>query len=125
MRFHFITVPIHGGADAEVELNQFLSTHRVLAVDRQLVADGPRSVWAICVTYVGAGSVGVSDVGSNKRGRIDYREILPEAQFQVFVMLRDLRKKLSDRESARRGGGLSPRRAHASAPARRVREEAV
>jgi hypothetical protein len=49
MRLHFVTVPIHGSAEAEEELNQFLATHRVIAVDRQLVTDGQRSAWAICV----------------------------------------------------------------------------
>ena len=49
MRLHFVTVPIHGSAEAEEELNQFLAMHRVIAVDRQLVADGARSAWAICV----------------------------------------------------------------------------
>ena len=32
MRLHFVTVPIHGSAEGE--LNQFLATHRVIAVDR-------------------------------------------------------------------------------------------
>lgn len=51
MKLHFITVPIHGSDAAEEELNRFLASHRVLAVDRQLVTDGPRSAWAICVAY--------------------------------------------------------------------------
>ena len=37
MRFHFVIVPIHGSAPAEEELNQFLASHRALAVDRQVM----------------------------------------------------------------------------------------
>jgi len=97
MRLHFVTVPIHGSAEAEAELNQFLATHRVIAVDRQLVSDGPRSAWAICITYVEPGAGAGLDAGG-KKGRVDYREVLPEAEFQVFAKLRDLRKRLAERE---------------------------
>jgi len=96
MRLHFVTVPIHGSAAAEDELNQFLATHRVMAVDRQLVADGTRSAWAICITYVDAGGSPGADASGKKR--VDYRDVLPDAEFQVFVKLRDLRKQLAERE---------------------------
>ena len=96
MRFHFVTVPIHGSAVAEEELNQFLANHRAIAVDRQLVTDGPRSAWAICVTYADAGAGAATD--ASKKARVDYREILSDAEFQVFAKLRELRKKLSEHE---------------------------
>lgn len=96
MRLHFVTVPIHGCTAAEEELNQFLATHRVIAVDRQLVSDGARSAWAICVTYVDASPSATADAAGKKR--VDYREILPDAEFQVFAKLRDLRKQLAERE---------------------------
>ncbi len=95
MRLHFVTVPIHGSEAAEEDLNQFLATHRVIAVDRQLVVDGPRSAWAICVTYVVAGA---SDAADANKKRVDYREVLPDAEFQAFAKLRDLRKQIAERE---------------------------
>jgi hypothetical protein len=42
MRLHFVSVPVYDSAQAEAELNQFLATHRVIAMDRQLIPDGPR-----------------------------------------------------------------------------------
>jgi len=51
MRFHFAAVPVHGNAEVERELNVFLGSHRVLGVERHLVADGAQSVWAICVSH--------------------------------------------------------------------------
>lgn len=96
MKLHFVTVPIHNSSAAEGELNQFLSSHRVIAVDRQLVSDGARSAWAICVTYV-PGDAG-TPVEASKKPRLDYRELLPAADFQVFARLRDLRKRLAERE---------------------------
>ena len=98
MKFHFITVPIPGSDAAEEELNRFLASHRVLAVDRQLVADGPRSAWAICVSYTEASGPAVTE-GLGKKGRLDYREILTPEDFQVFARLRDLRKQLAERDA--------------------------
>ncbi len=100
MRLHFVTVPVHGSAAAEDELNHFLGTHRVIAVERQLVADGPRSTWAVCVAYVDGPGVpghGASAPDPAKK-RVDYREVLPPAEFQVFAKLRDLRKVTAERD---------------------------
>lgn len=94
MRLHFVTVPVHGSADAETELNQFLASRRVVAVDRQLVPDGTRSAWAICVEYVDAPAAAPNAPNPNSKG-IDYRDVLPTAQFQVFAKLRDLRNKIA------------------------------
>lgn len=43
MRLHFLAIPVFDPAEGESELNRFLSTHRILALDRQLVSDGPRN----------------------------------------------------------------------------------
>ncbi len=97
MRLHFATVPVFSGTQAaEAELNAFLASHRVDSVDRQLVVDGPRSAWAICVAYVDGPEPGSK--AASKKGRVDYREVLPPEQFQVFARLRELRKKLAERE---------------------------
>src|SRR6185436_11993097 len=80
------------------ELNQFLASHRVIAVDRQLVMDGPRSAWAICVTYVNADAGAGAGAGSGEKNRVDYRDVLPEEEFQVFAKLRDLRKRIAEQE---------------------------
>lgn len=43
MRLHFLAIPVFDPAEGESELNRFLSTHRIIALDRQLVSDGPRN----------------------------------------------------------------------------------
>lgn len=100
MRLHFIAVPVLGGGAAEQELNQFLASHRVVGVDRHLVADGARSAWAVCVAYVepsnGAPHGATNDPTAKKR--VDYRDILPAAEFQVFAKLRELRKEIAEHE---------------------------
>lgn len=105
MRLHFVPVPVHDGGEAEAELNQFLATHRILAVDRQLIADGPRSTWAVCITYAPGTAKDAAllapATGDKRRTdprRVDYRDELPSDEFQVFAKLRELRKKLSERD---------------------------
>jgi len=101
MRFHFVTIPIFDSGTVEAELNQFLGSHRVVSVERHLVPDGARTVWAICVTYAETPgpTKSVNDANTGKKGRIDYRETLSADQFQLFVKLRDWRKTTSDHEA--------------------------
>ena len=94
MLVRFFAIPIQGGDEAAEELNQFLGAHRIVAIDRQFVEDGPDSVWALCVTYVQASN----RPQTAKRGKIDYREVLSEPDFAVFAKLRALRKTLADKE---------------------------
>lgn len=94
MRLHFVTVPVFETAAAEDELNQFLASHRVLAVERALVNDGPRSVWAVCVSYLPAGGSALPI----KKGRVDYREVLAPPEFALYARLRNLRKTLAERD---------------------------
>ncbi|MBK8908173.1 MAG: HRDC domain-containing protein [Rhodospirillales bacterium] len=76
------------------EVNRFLGAHRIVAIDRQFVQDGANSAWALCITYVQS----ANRPPPGRRGRIDYREVLTEADFSVFVKLRELRKTLADQE---------------------------
>ncbi len=100
MRLHFATVPIHGGADAEEELNRFLASHRVVSVDRHLVTESGGSVWAVCVTWIDGARSDDPSRADAKKARVDYREILTEAQFAVFARLRELRKTIAERDGA-------------------------
>ncbi len=51
MRVKFFPVPALTPDEANDEINQFCATHRVTALDKQLIADGERSFWAVCITY--------------------------------------------------------------------------
>ena len=95
MRIQFFTVPIHSADDVAAELNAFLSSHRVVSVDRQFVADGPNSCWAICVTWTEPDS---RQSTAGRRSRIDYKEVLNEQQFAVYSRLRALRKEIAERD---------------------------
>lgn len=94
MRICFFSVPAREPEGVADEVNQFLASHRVLSVDRHLVADGPGSFWAICVSYLDrAGGPPLA-----RKGKVDYREVLPQEQFAVFAKLRALRKQIAESE---------------------------
>jgi superfamily II DNA helicase RecQ len=98
MSLKFFMIPVRHPSQGEEELNSFLSSHRVLAVDRRFVEQGENSYWTVCVDYDNA-VAGPGMSGFSKKGRIDYREVLPPAQFAIFAKLRDLRKQLAQAEA--------------------------
>jgi superfamily II DNA helicase RecQ len=100
VRFRFFTIPLHGGEDQAQELNRFLAGHRLLAIDRQFVADGANSAWAICVSFDENGAeMAPRPVGSvGKRGKVDFKDILGAEEFAVFARLRALRKERAEAE---------------------------
>ena len=93
MQTRFFTVPASAPAESEAELNAFLRSHRVLSVRKELVS-GPKegAFWAIAVDYLESGS------RPSGKSSIDYKEVLSEAEFEVFRRLRELRKRLAEAE---------------------------
>ena len=98
MQLRFFNLPIHGPAEAVEELNQFLASRRVLAVDRQFVTDGPNSAWSLCVSY-DASPAATRPPVIGKRPKVDYRELLTPPEFAVFSRPRGLRKEKADAEA--------------------------
>ena len=99
MQVRFFTVPVHGGGDAAAELNQFLNGHRILSIDRHLVADAANSAWAVCVSFDQPGATqAVPARGAVRADKVDYKEVLTPPQFAVFARLRALRKEMADKE---------------------------
>jgi hypothetical protein len=95
VKLRFFTVPMLDGEEESQELNRFLATNRVLLVERHFVCDGPRSAWAICVSYLDRGGRPAPDQGQGRR--VDYRDILSESDFAVYAKLRRLRKAMADK----------------------------
>lgn len=94
MRMKFFTVPVFDGDAAAGELDGFLSTHRILSIDRQFLQEGHTSAWCLCIGYIDAGD----RPQPVKRGKVDYKELLSEIDFAAYAKLRDLRKKLAEQD---------------------------
>lgn len=96
----FFQVPVGGDGMVEEELNRFLRAHRVLRVEREMTRREGAPAWAVCVEYlegVGGGSGGAGARRGEDR-KVDYKELLNEADFAVFSALRELRKTLAEVE---------------------------
>lgn len=95
LQFKIFTVPL-GDPAASDEMNRFLAGHRVLTVQRELVQKGELCAWTFCVEYLAqAGAPGA--LGARKE-RMDYKTVLPPAQFAVFARLRECRKDLAAKD---------------------------
>jgi len=100
MSYKFFTIPIRDAGEAEAELNGFLRGHKVLAVDRRWVDQGPASFWCFCVDYLESGPDGSGPGrGPGSRAKVDYKETLKPEDFAVFAKLRDLRKEIAQTEA--------------------------
>lgn len=102
MAYRFFVIPIRDEGSTAAELNGFLRSHRVLAVDRRWVEAGTESFWSFCVDYLehGGGRAGPG-AGRNGAGRakVDYREVLSPEDFAVFARLRQARKEIAQAEA--------------------------
>ncbi len=94
MKYRFFHIPALDSEAEETALNDFCARHRVASVEKSLVVNGLSSYWAVCVTY----QDGTSKLPVVRKGRIDYREVLNEADFAIFARLRTLRKELAENE---------------------------
>jgi len=96
MAYSFFRIPCGPESGAADELNLFLRSHSILAVHREWVENGDASFWAFCVQFQDAA---MPFAKSSRVGpKIDYKEILTEAQFTLYVKLRDKRKQIAERD---------------------------
>jgi superfamily II DNA helicase RecQ len=94
MSYAFFWIPAMEPQPAQEELNRFLASHRVMAVERQFVTQASGAAWSIAVEYAEGAPVGVPA----RKGRVDYRELLDPATFVLFDALRKHRRRLSESE---------------------------
>jgi superfamily II DNA helicase RecQ len=105
MSLMFFAIPAATPEFAQNELNAFCAINAVVALEKHLVDCGLESFWSVCVTLrdgpgklpKAAGMAG--QAGSRSAGKIDYREVLSEADFSLYVRLRELRKSLAVQEA--------------------------
>jgi len=97
MQFKLFSIPATGDVEAEEELNCFLRSHRAVSVEKELVQGGHTAYWCFCVEYLLNGPL--PEGKSSGRPRVDYKEILSEDDFALFVRLREARKQLAGKEA--------------------------
>ena len=96
MKYKFFNVPVFGSEAAEAELNRFLSSHRVVSVEKNFTKDGLRGCWCFCIHYLE--SKPVTNGRPAAQSRVDYKEILNDQDFQKYARLRELRNAKAKEE---------------------------
>ena len=97
MQLKLFVLPIKNLGVAEAEMNAFLRGHRVLAVKKEFVADGENSFWTFCVEYLDGAGAGAMLPGG-RPPKVNYKEGLKPAEFEMFSRLRDWRKGVAEKE---------------------------
>lgn len=97
MKLQFFTIPAMMPAQAQEAFNRFCGAHQVISIEKQFVADGENSYWALCVCYREA-TQAVAATLPQRKNKIDYRAVLSEHDFALYARLRELRRVLAEQE---------------------------
>ncbi|MGI6303883.1 MAG: HRDC domain-containing protein [Verrucomicrobiota bacterium] len=91
MQLKFFAVPTIDSLSMEDEVNQFIRSHQVVSIQREIAQQGSNIHWAICIEYQDGNQ-------TFKKNRLDYKDILNGPDFALFCKLRDRRKELAEKE---------------------------
>lgn len=72
----------------------FCAGVKVINLEKHFAPQGENSYWSVCVNYIQSAQAN----NSNKKAKVDYREVLSEIDFSLFAQLRELRKQLANAE---------------------------
>lgn len=89
MQFNTFFIPMADDGRAQDELNTFLRSKRVLAVEKTFAGQG----WSFCVEWLEGGK---PELGG--KPRVDYKELLSPEEFALFSRLREKRRELAQRD---------------------------
>ena len=90
MSFRLFTVR-PSDAEALAELNAFVSGHRVVRIDRHMIRPDNDPAVLFIVEFASDGA----PTTAKKTPQVDYRELLTDAEFEVFSALRDIRRDIA------------------------------
>lgn len=100
--YRIFTRAIPGDDAVERELNAFLSSHRIVAVQSCLAtSEGHGAQWVWCVEYVGDGRTESATGADSVRAFVDYAKELPPEVFARYDALRAMRKTVATNEGVR------------------------
>ena len=96
MQIQIFNISLADGAEGLSEMNRFLTGHKVLEVEQQFFGNANGGMWSFCVRYLPTANGGsASPFQSAAKEKVDYRQVLSEAEFAVFSRLRVIRKQLA------------------------------
>ena len=91
MQIRIFNVPLIDSGESLAEMNRFLAGHKVIEVEQRFFQNEKSGCWSFCVRYLPT----TSNVQNALKEKIDYKQVLSEAEFAVFSKLREIRKQIS------------------------------
>jgi len=95
MQIKIFNVPLTDNGESIAEMNRFLSGHKVLEVEQRFFQNEKGGCWSFCVRYLPS----VSNFQNAIKEKIDYKQVLSEAEFAVFSKLREIRKQIATNDA--------------------------
>jgi len=95
MQFKIFTIPVTDDGSAMEDMNRFLRSHKVLEAEQQLVSTKNGTQWHFCIKYLANSQPEDKPQNASK---IDYKEILDEKTFAVFLPCAKFARKLQKKK---------------------------
>ncbi|WP_347986372.1 HRDC domain-containing protein [Methylomonas sp. AM2-LC] len=99
MKYKFFAIPATNPESIESQLNAFCSSHRISFIEKHLVMDGANSFWSFCIAWLEGDGVPSTAINSSAKATVDYKQILSEVDFALYVELRNFRKDLAEQQN--------------------------
>jgi superfamily II DNA helicase RecQ len=96
LQYASFLIPLYPDSSEQEALNRFIRGRRVIQTRKELVPVEGQHQWAFLVEYLDTPGNTTSEATDTPRSKVDYKEILSEADFAVFSKLREVRKKLAE-----------------------------
>lgn len=95
MQVKTFIISVSSNQNSENELNLFLRSNKIFNLEKDFVANGINSYWAVWVQYDNFGEKSANNSTKRIKSKIDYKEKLDPAIFEIFAKLREIRKKIA------------------------------
>ena len=100
MQFKIFNIPIPESESEMEEMNRFLRGNRIVAVEKQLLSVGNANYWSFCVQYIyGTAGMPQNTLQSERKEKVDYKNVLDAPAFEIFSKLRTYRKQIAENDA--------------------------
>lgn len=95
MQIQIFNVPLTDAGESMADMNRFLAGHKVLEVEQRFFQNEKGGCWSFCVRYLPT----TANFQAASKEKVDYKQVLSEAEFAVFSKLREIRKQIATHEA--------------------------
>lgn len=97
MQIKIFDLSAQGSEEEQDKFNKFIRSQKVVDIDRQFYLSSDNiGHWSVFVTYIPNIQQSLQSNSNERREKIDYKELLSEEEFDKFVKLRSIRKKIAN-----------------------------